>query len=637
MKRLRYAVIACQNATTNLKYLAQHYNYLINWAIIVVVLIFSFTSKADALNISEIFWAGESNATFGEERIYSVLGLAVRKPPLGYTIAPWIDDDEFYISYRGLTVNAWNSDYGSCDLYSNEYFEHCFDCFSFYDTKYVLIQLGVNDLLGLASAHGGDVDIAVNKTIAFIERIHALGKIVIWVTISPLDQDGLKDGMPYEMPGFIPEGAGDFGQGETHCTAEMEPGDCGKHWNSNHEYFINQLRPWCVDNNVGFIDVFQQIRNTYGDSNTDDFVEGFSKDGLHVNYPGSYIIYSYIRSQLEMIHLFDPDNDGNPNCNDNCPYVSNPLQENGDEDGLGNACDNCPDDYNTEQNDNDGDCIGNVCDECPEVYDPDQPDSDSDGTGDICDNCPNSANSNQENIDGDAKGDVCDDCPNDSGNDIDGDMICGDVDNCPNNYNLDQVDTDLDDIGDLCDGCIDTDSDYYGNPTFPANVCPLDNCPEHYNPYQDDFDGDGAGNVCDLDDDNDEIPDDVDDCPFDADNDVDRDMICGDVDNCPNTQNSDQLDSYPPQGNGIGDACDCECDFDCSGSVDATDVDSFLTDFGRSTFNDPCTNASPCNGDVDCNVNVDASDVNKFLEDFGRSQFNNPCPACTVGDWCVYP
>jgi hypothetical protein len=98
-----------------------------------------------------------------------------------------------------------------------------------------------------------------------------------------------------------------------------------------------------------------------------------------------------------------------------------------------------------------------------------------------------------------------------------------------------------------------------------------------------------------------------------------------------------QDDTYPPQGNGIGDACDCECDFDCSGGVDANDVSAFLIDFGRSTYNNPCTNASPCNGDVDCNVNVDAIDVNKFLEDFGRSQFFNPCPACVAGDWCVYP
>ena len=66
-------------------------------------------------------------------------------------------------------------------------------------------------------------------------------------------------------------------------------------------------------------------------------------------------------------------------------------------------------------------------------------------------------------------------------------------------------------------------------------------------------------------------------------------------------------------------------------------VDAFLVDFGRGSFNNPCSNENQCNGDVDCNGSCDANDVTRFLEDFGRSQFNNPCPACTVGDWCVYP
>ena len=89
---------------------------------------------------------------------------------------------------------------------------------------------------------------------------------------------------------------------------------------------------------------------------------------------------------------------------------------------------------------------------------------------------------------------------------------------------------------------------------------------------------------------------------------------------------------------GIGDACYlCECDFDCNGAVDANDITSFLADFGRSEFNDPCTTGNPCNGDVDCNGAVDADDVTKFLEDFGRNEFNDPCPACEVGNWCVYP
>jgi len=119
--------------------------------------------------------------------------------------------------------------------------------------------------------------------------------------------------------------------------------------------------------------------------------------------------------------------------------------------------------------------------------------------------------------------------------------------------------------------------------------------------------------------------------------DPDNDGFPSSSDNCPDVENLFQEDTYPPQGNGIGDACDCECDFNCDGNVDATDVDSFLFDFGRNQFNNPCTTGSPCNGDSNCDSNVDATDVTKFLEDFGRNQFNDPCPDCVVQDWCVYP
>ena len=72
-------------------------------------------------------------------------------------------------------------------------------------------------------------------------------------------------------------------------------------------------------------------------------------------------------------------------------------------------------------------------------------------------------------------------------------------------------------------------------------------------------------------------------------------------------------------------------------NVDAGDVATFLVDFGRFQFNNPCSNDNQCNGDCECDTDVDADDVTMFLQDFGRFQFNNPCPVCVVGDWCVYP
>jgi hypothetical protein len=98
-----------------------------------------------------------------------------------------------------------------------------------------------------------------------------------------------------------------------------------------------------------------------------------------------------------------------------------------------------------------------------------------------------------------------------------------------------------------------------------------------------------------------------------------------------------QEDGYPPQGNGLGDACDCEGDFDCDGDCDGTDAAKFKTDFGRSGFNSPCINNEPCNSDFECDADVDGTDAALFKSDFGRSSFIDPCPACEVGVWCVYP
>jgi len=119
--------------------------------------------------------------------------------------------------------------------------------------------------------------------------------------------------------------------------------------------------------------------------------------------------------------------------------------------------------------------------------------------------------------------------------------------------------------------------------------------------------------------------------------DQDKDGIPDTLDNCPAIANSDQKDSYPPLGNRIGNACDCEADFDCNGDVGIADTQKFLRDFGRNKYNRPCTNISPCYGDFDCDGDVDADDTRIFTEDSGRNKYNRPCPACVlVGNWCVY-
>ena len=147
--------------------------------------------------------------------------------------------------------------------------------------------------------------------------------------------------------------------------------------------------------------------------------------------------------------------------------------------------------------------------------------------------------------------------------------------------------------------------------------------------------------------------------------DSDSDGIPDASDNCPNTPNGpnggtctsgtigescmsdgecgggtcsvNQEDIYPPGGNDIGDVCDCEANFDCDEDVDAEDVTTFLIDFGRNAYSNPCETGNQCKGDFGCDGDVDAVDVTKFLEDFGRNAYSNPCPTCVEGDWCEYP
>jgi len=128
--------------------------------------------------------------------------------------------------------------------------------------------------------------------------------------------------------------------------------------------------------------------------------------------------------------------------------------------------------------------------------------------------------------------------------------------------------------------------------------------------------------------------------PLDSDNDGVFDDFDGDVDNCPDTPNPNQEDTYPPGGNGIGDACECEGNFNCTedDDCDGSNAAEFKADFGRSSFNRPCTDEDPCNGDFQCRGQVDGSDAALFKSDFGRSSFSNPCPMCQEGMvWCSYP
>ena len=205
------------------------------------------------------------------------------------------------------------------------------------------------------------------------------------------------------------------------------------------------------------------------------------------------------------------------------------------------------------------------------------------------------------------------DCPFD----FDADGVDNSIDNCGGIYNPDQADQDGDGVGDMCD-----------------------NCPSDDNPDQRDDDSDGWGSVCyqrmTL---MERLPHRT-TAPMTMTQTRKIKTQTGEVmlvTTAPETPNPLQEDQYPPQGNGIGDACDCEGNFDCDLDVDAEDLTEFLSNFGRNMYHPyTCTNSTPCPGDFSCDTDVDANDVTMFLEDFSRGQYFSPCPICDGSTWCEY-
>jgi len=194
--------------------------------------------------------------------------------------------------------------------------------------------------------------------------------------------------------------------------------------------------------------------------------------------------------------------------------------------------------------------------------------------------------------------------------------------------------------------------------TFPSvtitdtNIIPLDTSAE-------------ITTICScIDSDDDGIPDDEDNCPYDPENDIDNDGICGDIDNCSDTPNGPNLGncikildgvvvSYrvgDPQSfitcttnadctdtggtcqmeqgdyndNGCGDVCECYMDCDNGGAGDGKVIGSDLGvlkgEYGR--FD--CSELDPCYADGNEDGKVNGSDLGLLKNEYGRFD----CPEC---------
>lgn len=102
-------------------------------------------------------------------------------------------------------------------------------------------------------------------------------------------------------------------------------------------------------------------------------------------------------------------------------------------------------------------------------------------------------------------------------------------------------------------------------------------------------------------------------------NDIDGDGIPDVYDNCPNNANLDQVDSYPPGGNGCGDACECHADCNSDQKVNLADLVVMKQEYFRA---DCATN--PCSADCNWDDQVDLADLIMMKQEYLRAD----CPTC---------
>jgi len=265
-------------------------------AILFLVLI-AFTAHADSPQ--EILFIGDSIITWPNgARATSTLGLANREPAGRFTSLPYVDDADYDFGMGGGNFYNWTLELGDCDFYEGDNdWTMQFGCVRQSNAQIVAILLGANDVCLWTEQHDGDISLARDRGIDFINRTKALGKKVILISEYPME----KDEIPYygdagdgNCPGVGDVGGGDFCETptDTDCASPCACLTADK-CNCNLQWLFQELSPYADQT----IDVFQQIRDDYADTN--DFIRNHSSDRVHITATGHEILWrTYIQPGL---------------------------------------------------------------------------------------------------------------------------------------------------------------------------------------------------------------------------------------------------------------------------------------------------------------------------------------------------